>query len=75
MRSMMAGGPHLHAHKHLFVGSDICKSHPYRINYLRATGRKGFWATRGPRTGSILLPVVHFLGSPFQASDGHQTHS
>ena len=31
--------------KHLFVGSNIRKSHPCRISYLRPTGRKGFWAT------------------------------
>ena len=31
--------------KHLFVGGDIRKSHPYSISYLRAMGRKGFWAT------------------------------
>ena len=32
---------------HLFVGSELHKSCTYRISsYLRAAGRKGFWATR-----------------------------
>jgi len=35
------------AHKHLFVGTDTRKSHARRINYLRATERRGFWATHG----------------------------
>jgi Transposase DDE domain/Domain of unknown function (DUF4461) len=30
---------------HMFVGSDIRKSRPYRISYLQLTARAGFWAT------------------------------
>jgi len=49
--------------KHLFVGSDIRKTHPYRISYLRATGRKGFWAIRRRRpevASNSYLPRTPF---------------
>jgi hypothetical protein len=48
------------ADKHLFLGRDFRKSHPYRISYLRAAGRKGFWATRrrGPEVGSSALSTL-----------------
>jgi hypothetical protein len=33
------------------------KSHPYRMSYLRAPKRKGFWAAQGhlPRVGGFQL--------------------
>jgi hypothetical protein len=50
---------HRPAQKHLFVGSDTCKSHPHRISYLRPSLSKGFWATlQQARVG----PLVNFQG-------------
>jgi hypothetical protein len=45
-----------HPLKHLFVDSDIRKSQPHRISYLRATVRKGFWAAK-PR-GRHIVPMI-----------------
>jgi hypothetical protein len=40
-----ATGYRTSAQNHLFVGSDIRKSRPYRISYLQLTARTRFWAT------------------------------
>jgi hypothetical protein len=39
------------------------KSHPYRISYLRAAERKGFWATRrrGREVGALLSVMFRFI--------------
>jgi hypothetical protein len=70
-RDLNAEGDRLHkifvqcAHKHLFVGSNIRESRPFRISYLPPTGREGFWATTdagnewlSAATGAFVLPRV-----------------
>ena len=58
-----------YAQKHLFVGSDIRKSNPYRISYLRATGRKGFWATRSRPQAGRGFQKLNFLDRRFRVAD------
>jgi len=51
--------------KHLFVGSDIRKSHRCRISYLRAMWRKGFWAT--PPQAQSGPPIANLRDRRYRA--------